>query len=721
MSNFITLKQTGLTFFTAFLWVSLFGQSENFKSKIDNSLDSAKKFYSVTNYEQTLHYADIAERLSIKTNDSEGLRYATFYKAAISFDLQKLALADSLYRKLEILAEEASDTSLLIKALNGQGSIQSLQNDGTAALIYYYEAIELAKDGDPDAYYGLLSNMSLAYLKNEQYEEALSNLLTTADFFRSNGDKASLAIVDNNIGELYREQLENLDMAKKHFFMAIELNREINADYQLSKNYNNLGLCFKNSGQYDSAIFYLRKALLLKKGFGDAGGIAICHYNIGDFFLQQGDYNQAIGHYDTTLAVSRANGIELGYFYSYGGLGLAYQKLGNMTKAEDYLLKAKDLGEKLNTFDLRISGYRMLYEFYKDIQNYKSAMNWLEQEKKIQDSVNVSFRNRNFAQLRTIYEKELSDSENRVLKAQQTEDQARLAAAQKSRYLYLMLVIGLLILTGILLVAYRQRQIRLSIQENNNSQLELHLTQLKEQQAQLDEMNQMKNRILSVLGHDLRSPLTSILGFIHILQLSEIKDPDLNEVVKHLKTDTEMTLKTLENILAWSRLQMQEKSLHQTVIELVPFIEELMALFESSARLKQIELQVECPTDAKIFADEHQLTSIISNLITNALKFSRPQSKIEIIVQQEDVEGLILIVRDEGVGISDEVLKNLNSKDSRISFKGTNGEIGTGIGLKLVKEFAHMNGGELIFMQRKPHGTEVRVHFTNPMPSKNQD
>ncbi|MGB0177042.1 MAG: sensor histidine kinase, partial [Owenweeksia sp.] len=256
---------------------------------------------------------------------------------------------------------------------------------------------------------------------------------------------------------------------------------------------------------------------------------------------------------------------------------------------------------------------------------------------------------------------------------------------------------------------------RLSIQKNNNAQLELHLTQLQEQQQQLDEMNQLKNRILSVLGHDLRSPLTSILGFIHILELSDIKNSDLDDVIKHLKTDTEMTLKTLENILAWSRLQMNEKSSHQTLIELAPFMQEHLALFKSSAHLKNIKLKLSCPSEARLYADEYQLRSIVSNLITNALKFSRQHSKVEIEVRQGEDRSLDIIVRDEGIGISPEVLKNLNSKGSQVSLKGTSGELGTGIGLKLVKEFTESNGGTLTFKLREERGTEAIIHFSTPL------
>ncbi|MGB0175964.1 MAG: tetratricopeptide repeat protein, partial [Owenweeksia sp.] len=243
-------------------------------------MDSTKKYFSVGDYDKTLHYAQLAEDLSVKQNDKEGLRYALYYKAGLYFDTQKLALADSVYQVVGDMSIEARDTSLLIKVLNGQGNILALQNDGSTALLKYYEALELARNGDPDTYYGIRSNMALAQLKNEQYEEALSNLLLTSEHFKKKGDKSALAIVNNNIGELYRENLNDFQMAKKHFYKAIALNHEVDSDYHLSKNFNNLGLCFERLNQKDSALYYLQKSLLLKKQLGDVGGTAICHYNI---------------------------------------------------------------------------------------------------------------------------------------------------------------------------------------------------------------------------------------------------------------------------------------------------------------------------------------------------------------------------------------------------------------------------------------------------------
>ena len=711
-SNFLTLKNAILHFCIAFFPLSLFGQVSYSKPEIANSIDSAKKYHNISDYENTTRYADKAYSLSLKFNDSKGVRNALFYKAAISFDMQKLNLSDSLYREVERMAKQARDTLLIIKSLNGQGGILSLQANGTGALLKYYEAIKYAERSDPDVYHSILSNMALAYLNNDQFQEALENLLITAEHFRKTGDKRSLAIVNNNIGELYREHLEDFKLAKKHFYIAIELNRETDDIYQLSKNYNNLGLCFKETDERDSALFYMRKALVIKKDIHDVGGVAITHYNLGNFFLETGKYQLAITHMDTTLSLSRENGIELGFFYSYQGMGQAYQKLGDYDKAEDYLLRAYRLGEKLNTLDLKISSYRMLYNFYKEKGDYQKALTWLEKQKEKQDSISTALRDKGFSQLRTVYEKEMSEIENRKLKAQQTENEAILVATQRSRFMFLYLVIGLFIMLGILLVAYRQRQIRLSVQKSNNQQLEGNIRQMKEQQEQLDQMNQMKNKIFSVLGHDLRSPLTSILGFINILETSENNNPELDEVVEHLKSDTEMTLKTLENILAWSRLLMDEKSSHPTLIELYPFLSEQVAIFRSPARLKGIEIELLCAKEALMYADERQLRSIISNLMANALKFSKRGTTIRVIVEQQG-EKLDIIVQDEGVGINPQIIENLNEGGLRLTSKGTSGESGTGIGLKLVKEFTEINGGTLTFKARDTGGTQAMISFVD--------
>ncbi len=708
-SNSLSLKKL-LFIFCWFGAPALFAQSPNSPEEIDWLLDSVKTHYEQNNFDPTLSLAKEALQKSQNQGYDKGIRRSYYYLASSHFDKMRLNLSDSLFGILEQLAQQAGDTALWVKALNGQGNIAALQNDGHSALLLYYRAQKMAREKDPETYYAILSNMSLAYLKTGQYEEALQNLLTTAKYFEEQSDTGALAIVSNNIGELYREQLGNFPMARKHYHRAAGFNKAIGNRYQLSKNYNNLGLCFRESDNRDSALYYLQKSLKLKKTINEVGGLATCHYNLGNLYEKYGNFRKAVLHFDTTLAISRENGIEVGYFYAYSGLGKAYEGLGQNQKAEDYLLRSKDVAQKLGSLELEIQSNQFLYEFYKVQGNYEQALFWLELQKEKSDSVHKSLESKDFAQLRTLYEKELSDRENLLLKASQKESHSQLSVEKQTKAFYLLLAIALLLCAIILLVAFRQRQIRLRVQQETNRQLEVHLERLREQQAKLDEMNQMKNKIFSVLGHDLRSPLTSILGFIHILEFSQSENPELSDVVKHLKTDTEMTLKTLENILAWSRLQMNEKGSERSLLDIPAFMLEQQSLFQSSARLKKIELLFKYPENVQLYADEHQLRSMVSNLIANALKFSHSNSTVYVEVNDTD-QHLEIRVSDEGVGMDQEVMEKLSLKDGRFSKKGTHGELGTGIGLRLVREFTAMNNGELEFKQREPKGTMAIIRF----------
>src|SRR5699024_5151859 len=153
---------------------------------------------------------------------------------------------------------------------------------------------------------------------------------------------------------------------------------------------------------------------------------------------------------------------------------------------------------------------------------------------------------------------------------------------------------------------------------------------LEEQQVKLDNLNQMKNKIFSVLGHDLRSPLSSILTYIQLLELAEGQDEETLEILGHLKTDTHITLKTLENILTWARLQMEDKTSIHEKIDISSLFEEIAQLNLLQAQDKHISLVLEPDKGKFLMGDIHQIRSAVTNLVTNALKFSPENGEIKI-------------------------------------------------------------------------------------------
>lgn len=682
-------------------------------------LDSANIDFDNRQFKKGLAHAISAYELAKQLHDQQAILNAYVLMGRCYFEIGNLQSAQQSFQESEVMATDLKDTLNLIKCVSGQAKILSVQEQNLEALMLGYKAKELAKDFDQDIYYGIITNMAVSFRNSGQYENALDALLEANHYYEAKQMHHPLAIINNTLGELYRENLENFELAKKHYLKAISLNQKLGDDFQLSKNYNNLGLCFKLDHKIDSAFYYLDKAKSLKEAIGDIGGQAIVHYNFGELELESGNYQSAIQHYNKTLHISEQNGMTIGIYYAHQGLGRVYLVTGDYKQCLAYFKKARQASIPLNNPELKAEVLRAFFEYYKKTGEYALALQALETLQIHKDSVNHALRNQSFAEMKTMYEKQLSEKENLVLKAQQVQDQATIVYQQKIKNFYIALSILLLFTLLVLFLAYRQRKRMLLEAKVANHKLQQQNQQLEEQEEKLKGLNQMKDKIFSVLGHDMRAPLGSILTLIQLLEYDDIPADKKAEFLLRLRKETESTLSTLENILAWSRLQLQEKLSTKSTIDIEQLFAELEILYTSQASQKNVSLHFQAAKNSYLQGDINQIRSVITNLITNAIKFSNEGESNN--VASMHTEGKFEIrVSDTGKGMSQDVLENLKNPKNRLTTPGTKGEKGTGIGLSLVKEFVALNGGELIFEPNYPKGTHAIVQFTPHTKTNNK-
>src|SRR5690606_1742596 len=188
---------------------------------------------------------------------------------------KQIAESQNAYSEAINLARKLQDTAYLIASYSGIANALLIDQKYKKALVYQNEALTLLENDRSKTYYGLLSNMSIAYKQSQDFDNALSALLIVEEYFRSQDDLESLAIVHNNLGELYREDIKDDLKAKEHYHKAVKLNVMTNNMHQLSQNYHNLSLSSHSLKHIDSAYFYINKAIEIKTQMGDLGGLAI--------------------------------------------------------------------------------------------------------------------------------------------------------------------------------------------------------------------------------------------------------------------------------------------------------------------------------------------------------------------------------------------------------------------------------------------------------------
>ena len=217
---------------------------------------------------------------------------------------------------------------------------------------------------------------------------------------------------------------------------------------------------------------------------------------------------------------------------------------------------------------------------------------------------------------------------------------------------------------------------------------------LKESEARLAELNVTKDRLFSIIGHDLRGPFNSIIGFSDLL-LNQIEEKDFEGIERYariIRDSSHRAMDLLTNLLEWSRAQSGKIEFNPEYVELVTVIDEIVAFLNDSAQQKSITISRNLPHHLPVLADKDMVHTILRNLVSNGIKFSNSGGNIIIKAEQMD-DQLTISVADDGVGINEEVLDKLFHIEKSHSTRGTLQEKGTGLGLLLCKDFVEKHGG----------------------------
>lgn len=264
-----------------------------------------------------------------------------------------------------------------------------------------------------------------------------------------------------------------------------------------------------------------------------------------------------------------------------------------------------------------------------------------------------------------------------------------------------------------LIVAYRSRNAAYNLARVQKDRLEKLNQQLTAQSEELQQTNDAKDQLISVISHDLRAPLASLDGCLEIMITEDLTTEEKDELIKDLQKETYNTLKTLDDLLAWARLQQQGGKSKEQDFEMVSLIQEVMNLYQPVARHKSVKLIFD-PTSENILAkgDPNQIRTVLRNLVSNAIKFTPENGNVYLGLNICDL-GIEFSVQDEGKGISSEELAKIKDPDNFYSSQGTAGENGTGVGLMLSFEFIDRHNSELQLLPALPLGTRASFHLVN--------
>jgi len=243
------------------------------------------------------------------------------------------------------------------------------------------------------------------------------------------------------------------------------------------------------------------------------------------------------------------------------------------------------------------------------------------------------------------------------------------------------------------------------------------ITENKNNELKLIELNATKNKFFSIIAHDLKSPFNSIIGYSELLleQINGKNYEKTGEIADIILQSSNRAMDLLMNLMAWAQSQSGKMDFNPVSFDIISLINEVTLLLNDTARQKSILIINKLPPNIQVNADYEMISTVLRNLISNAIKFTQPEGKITISASDKQNQ-VIVSVSDTGVGISKERIDNLFTISDGYSTPGTQNEKGTGLGLILCKEFVNKNNGE-IWVESKA-GTGTTLYFSLPLSNR---
>jgi PAS domain S-box-containing protein len=240
----------------------------------------------------------------------------------------------------------------------------------------------------------------------------------------------------------------------------------------------------------------------------------------------------------------------------------------------------------------------------------------------------------------------------------------------------------------------------------------IDITQVKQAELELQKLNLDKDRFISILGHDLRGPVNGIVGMLELLQMDDMSIEEIKEINDLVYRSAKNTSNLLDDVLLWATAQSGKMNFNPQKINFKQDCSDIIALVQSLANTKNIAIELYSDEALTVNADKNMLDTVLRNLISNAIKFTKEDGKV-IVSTQKNIENTIISVVDNGIGISSSDIDKIFDKSLLFTSIGTNEEKGTGFGLKLCQDFIEKHGGNIWVESEEEKGTTFNFSLPN--------
>ncbi|MBN2745546.1 MAG: tetratricopeptide repeat-containing sensor histidine kinase, partial [Bacteroidales bacterium] len=633
----------------------------------------------------------------------------TFYNMALECDsilnvYKKNYGIDAFYLGNSISVANAFSTTDPIKTLKIlEENIAAAEELGEIELLvfnqhelarFYFESLNLEKASeyylksadnyrhikDYAAYGYSLVDLGNLYFVSRQFNVSKYYYNKALEIFRKYLKGSDLnyaeALIANNYGLIHFE-LKEYDEALEYFYRAFNFRKKSVRKNMYPHSYEYFIDVHEALGNKDSVIFYFNESLRIQEQLALFEDMANTLVKIGAYYYREDSLKNAISY------LNRGKRLVETYEYHsfksqiYWYLGLVYEKLKS-DSAWFYFNLTYTTAIKYQHFEFEKISLEKMIQFHSNSSSDTVLISLYDKYLHLLEKTEIkTLRN---------YEVELQ------LKERKREDAFNQKLADRNKAVISLQRLGIFMLVLLLFV------------------ISFFILRLRSQKRHLVETISNRDITYSIIGHDLRGPLTSVFQVLQLVDSGMVDDEESRKRALYTSIKTlDNSINLLENLLIWANFQTNRQTEIKRLF-LLPLVKQNIQLLENQASAKNIIFDLDVNDEHCLKADENMMSAIIRNLLNNAIKFSE-HGKVVKIKSIESVNDLRLIIQDQGVGIAAEKIVEIFHNRKMISSAGTDKEKGSGLGLKIVSEFIKKNGGEIQINSKLGEGTEMILIF----------
>jgi signal transduction histidine kinase len=596
------------------------------------------------------------------------------------------------------------------------GNVMMNKSKYDTAIIIYNNAIKyLEKSGNKKGNADAFNNISYANYFKANYVVALEYALKSLAIREQLKDTFGVIGSNTNIANIYyvqKEYKKALDYYQKNLTLA----ETISDDYLQGVALNNIGGVYAELKNIEKAIDYFKRAIEKRKKAGDKKGLAGSTVNIGVMYFELKKFNEAEQYLLEGLKLKQQ--LKDKYGTAHALLNLA-QNSSSKNKNKDaisYLLTAGKIADSIGSEELKSDIYKALSDNYASENNFREAYNYRLLFNSVKDSVFNREKQSSINEMQTKFETEKKEKENLLLKQEAEINNLKMEEQQSKTFRLYAGLLLLVVMLAISIYAYRTKiqsnkmlaTINGQIAKQNDTLKKLN-TQLIESEDNLLNLNATKDKLFSIISHDISNPVNAIVNYNQLIlnNSKKLSNDELISAIAKIDQSVQPLQELINNLLHWSILQRNNPNIVKSTINLADAVSQSIAVFNNYAQLKSVKITIDVSSNMHILFDANILQLVLRNLISNALKFTPAEGEVKIYEQNN-----FLIVEDNGAGMSEEKINAVLSSNQLHSSAGTNNEKGTGLGLTLVTEYLKLNGAKLA-IKRNENNTGTQFMITN--------